>query len=125
MEIPAVNTHNINVTFDQERNVQLDGLAADRALRVGNGIGVIFFSLRVGEERVRFPSNPITWTKADLPVSQPDCFQVYRVSDDLFVVIDYNFESATYGFQVLVSDDGALKVGDPTIINEPPGGAAS
>ena len=117
-----VATYNIDVTFDEERNVQLGGLPTDHVLRIGNGVGVILFSLGVGEEEVVFPSYPIVWTEAGVPVSQPDCFQVYRVSDDLCAVIDYNFELGTFGFQVLVSDGGTIKSGDPTIINEPPGG---
>ena len=117
-----VATYNIDVTFDEERNVQLGGLAADHTLSVDDGIGVILFSLEVEDAAVVFPSYPIVWTQDGVPVSQFDCFQVYRVNDKLCAVIDYNVgQAGTYGFLVLVSDGGTIKTGDPTIINDPPG----
>jgi len=126
MATANVDRYDVYVTFDEERNVQLngEGLSADHVLHVRNGVAVILFRLGVEDAQVVFPSYPIVWTKAGVPVSPFASFQVYRVSDKLCAVIDYNFEEVvrTYGFSVLVSDGGTIKSGDPTIINEPPGG---
>jgi hypothetical protein len=136
-----VQMFNILVEFDvamvgtgqQPIKLSSGSFTGDKALEVGQGIGIIVLQLVTLNQgngpAAQFPTYPIEWFTAtggspvNTPIAQPENFDVHWLNAGQCTIIDINSALVQNGhpFNVVVAYNNQTFGTDPSIVNMPPG----
>jgi hypothetical protein len=117
--------------LDVEVNLGPDGITfsgpgiSDNEIHVRLAMALIRFQLILKEgTQGSFPTYPIQWCADKQPTEQPAFCTVRRVGPQhcLMEIINSVQSEVSKTFTVLVQDGYGFIIGDPTVLNLPPGG---